>query len=265
MEDPDPRVSGSGFQTLREAGIDVETCVEEERARLLNRAYLHYLRTGRSLLKLKLAVSLDGRIAAADGTSRWITGEAARARVSLMRSDSSAVMVGAGTARADNPSLLPAAGAGIEGWPARIVVSSTGRLDTGAALFDGTAPLIAALPAGIPTETAELLRNAGAEVWEIPRGGCGIDLEALLRRTASGGFGRILCEGGAGLATSLLLAGLVDEIAFFVAPVLLGGDGLALGSLGVDTIGGAMRLEGVEQTRLGDDLLMEGRLVHRAG
>jgi diaminohydroxyphosphoribosylaminopyrimidine deaminase/5-amino-6-(5-phosphoribosylamino)uracil reductase len=264
MEDPDSRVSGEGLQVLREAGIEVETGLLEEEARSLNRAYLHYQATGRSLLRLKMAVTLDGRIAASDGSSSWITGEAARAHVRSMRAESSAVLVGAGTVRADNPSLLPGPDCAPGEMPVRMVVTSSGHLDMGARLFDGTVPLVVALPAGTPSEVSGPLTRAGADVWEIPSAEGGMDLGFLLSLTAARGFGRILCEGGSILATSLLGADLVDEAAFFVAPALLGGEGIRItGKLGIGSIRQAIRLAGIRYTQLGDDMLVEGGVVHR--
>jgi len=262
MEDPDPRVSGSGFRALGEAGLDVETGPGGDEARVLNRLYLHYRRTGRSLLRLKMAVTLDGRTAAADGSSRWITGPEARARVLRMRAESSAVLVGAGTVRSDNPSLLP--GPDCKDPPVRMVACSSGALDTGSAVFDGTAPVVVALRAGAPAESAARLRSAGAEVWELPAAGDGIDPVALLERTASAGMGIVLCEGGARLATSLVRAGVVDEAAFFVAAAFVGGDGrAAFDELGAGTIGEAVRMSRVRHAVLGDDILVEGEIVHR--
>jgi diaminohydroxyphosphoribosylaminopyrimidine deaminase/5-amino-6-(5-phosphoribosylamino)uracil reductase len=263
MQDPDPRVSGKGFAALRAAGIDVETGLMEAEARSLNRAYLHYRETGRSLLRLKMAVTLDGMVAASDGSSRWITGEQARARVREMRAASSAILVGAGTVRADDPSLMPGPDRPEGGFPSRMVVSRTGHLDTGARIFDGTAPLIIVLPYGACPGSAETLRRAGAEIWEIPSSSGGVDLRLLLETAASRGLGGILCEGGAGLATSLIREELVDEVAIFVAPALLGGEGLRLtGELDIGTISQAIRLTGVEFTPVGEDVLVEGRIVH---
>jgi diaminohydroxyphosphoribosylaminopyrimidine deaminase/5-amino-6-(5-phosphoribosylamino)uracil reductase len=255
MADPDPRVAGGGFENLRAAGVKVEVGLLEDEARLLNRVYLHHVATGRSLVRLKLAVTLDGRVAAPDGSSRWITGSAARQRVHEYRAEADAVMIGAGTARTDDPSLLPGR--------ARIVVSSSAGLPTGLVLFDGRAPLFVAIPQGTPDPVPAGLAAAGAVIWETQPAGRGVDLSALLSRTAREGFGAILCEGGPRLAASLVAGGLADLASIFVAPAFLGSDGMpALPGLGKHGIADATRLTGVRHEVLGEDVLVEGEFVH---
>jgi diaminohydroxyphosphoribosylaminopyrimidine deaminase / 5-amino-6-(5-phosphoribosylamino)uracil reductase len=258
MSDPDSRVAGGGFESLRASGVVVEVGLLEDEARSLNRIYLHFLSTGRSHVRLKLAVTLDGRVAAPDGSSRWITGPAARQRVHGYRADADAVMIGAGTARTDDPSLLPGR--------VRIVVSSHAGLPPGLVLFDGRAPLIVAVPAGTPDPVTAGLDAAGAVVWEIPAAGDGVDLAALLRRTALEGFGAVLCEGGPRLAASLVSDDLADVASIFVAPAFLGSEGVpALSGLRGSGIADATRLTGVRYEVLGEDVLVEGGFVHRTG
>ncbi|MBD3370420.1 bifunctional diaminohydroxyphosphoribosylaminopyrimidine deaminase/5-amino-6-(5-phosphoribosylamino)uracil reductase RibD, partial [Candidatus Fermentibacteria bacterium] len=213
MVDPNPEVSGTGIEYLRKHGVEVEVGLLREEAESFNWLYLHYLEKGRSHLRLKLAVSMDGRIAAADGGSKWISGPEARREAHLMRAGSDAVLVGAGTLRADDPRLdardVPV---GPSGQPVRITVTSSGRLPTDRRFFDGSARSLVALPKGIKAEKVESLKNAGAEVWELDGTERGVSLETLLIRTAGEGLGSILCEGGSRLATNLLLEGLVDRI-----------------------------------------------------
>ncbi len=260
MRDPDPRVDGRGIEWMRRCGIEVETGLLEEDCAELNRAYIHYKATGRSLVRLKLAVSLDGRLAARDGSSRWISNPSSRAAAGRMRSEADAVMVGAGTLRADDPSLLPPCMTPGRRFR-RIVASGREALPSGARLFDGAAETVVAaprgmIPAGIPS---------CVEVWEIAPSERGLDLAGLLERTAAEGIGEVLCEGGSRLATSLLAGGLAERLSVFVAPVLLGGSGLpATGDLGVSCMGGAVGLEGVRTEILDGDVLVEGRVVHGA-
>lgn len=263
MEDPDPRVCGGGARVLEDAGVDVETGVLAERAVELNRVYLRYLETGRSWVTLKMALSLDGRIAAADGSSRWISCEESRRIVHRRRATVGAVMTGGGTVRSDDPELtvrhapLPPSG-----QPARIIVTASG--DTGSSRKFLAAPgrIVIVVPEKVDVPAAAGKR--GVEVWELPKDpDGGADLEELLKRTASEGIGEILCESGPGLATALLVRGLVDSVMFFTAPVLLGDGGIpVLGDLGIQEIGRAIRLDNVRRRRSGTDHLTEGEIVH---
>ena len=146
MVDPDPRVDGRGFEALRAGGVEVEVGLMAEEATLLNRVYLHYKRTGRSFLHLKLAATLDGRIAARDGSSRWITSGPARARAGSMRAEAGAVLVGAGTVLSDDPSLLPPDPQ--SPTYCRLVAAGRRPLPAGAKIFDSGARTVVAHPEG---------------------------------------------------------------------------------------------------------------------
>jgi diaminohydroxyphosphoribosylaminopyrimidine deaminase/5-amino-6-(5-phosphoribosylamino)uracil reductase len=160
MVDPDERARGKGIALLREAGVGVEVGVLEDQARDLNRAYIHHRRTGLPFVTLKLALSLDGRLGAADGGSRWITGPGARERVHRRRSEVDAVLVGAGTVRADDPSLT-AREVGATRQPARIVLDSSGRVPSSAKVFQPGAAVIVATTRNSPAEHREEWSQVG--------------------------------------------------------------------------------------------------------
>jgi diaminohydroxyphosphoribosylaminopyrimidine deaminase/5-amino-6-(5-phosphoribosylamino)uracil reductase len=248
MEDPDPRVSGRGAAHLREHGVEVEIGLLESEARELNRVWIHCLHSHRSFLHLKMAVSLDGRAAASDGSSRWITGAAARERVGEMREAAHGVMVGAGTALRDNPSLTT----GRQGpRPVRIIVAGN-PLPPELNVYSDGGRTITAVEEGCPWDPpGEVIRFTS--------------LESLLSRTLSMGIGLVLCEGGPRLATALVNEGLVDRLSVFTAPKLLGGSGVPVfHDLWVTDIGSALELEDTSTEVLDRDILMEGRLVYRA-
>ena len=264
--DPNPKVDGAGIERLRSSGVETVEGVLRDEAEELNEAYFHFVRTGRSLVRLKLAVSLDGRVAAEDGSSRWVTGVAARKKAHELRAASSAVLVGAGTALADDPALTVRHGAdSVEDFiaPARIVVTGRRKLSVGMRLFSGEVRTVIVRPetAGTPVEGGEL--PPCVELWSLPGDEEGrVDLEALLKRTAREGLGEILCEGGSGLAASLLRERLVSRITMYLAPMLLGGSGVpAIGGLGVSNIGRAITIHDASVTSLEDgNVLVEGRI-----
>ncbi|PLS76566.1 MAG: bifunctional diaminohydroxyphosphoribosylaminopyrimidine deaminase/5-amino-6-(5-phosphoribosylamino)uracil reductase RibD [Actinobacteria bacterium] len=222
VADPDPLVAGRGTAALRRAGVMVELglCAEEVSAQL--QPYLKHRTTGRPWVVLKLAVSLDGRTAAPDGTSRWITGEAARTDAHRLRAESDAVLVGAGTVRADDPSLTVRAVGGPD--PQRVVL--------------GSAP-----------DDARI-----RPAWEVSG-----DLGDVLDDLGQRGVMQLLVEGGAGVAHGFHAAGLVDRYVFYLAPVLFGGDdGRPLfAGPGAPTIDEVWRGRIVDVTPLGGDLRVE--------
>ena len=245
VEDPDPRVSGRGLARLREAGIAVETGVCETEAAELNAGFFTRVRHGRPLITLKLATSLDGRIATAGGESRWITGPAARERAHLLRATHDAVLVGTGTALADDPELtcrLP----GLEDRsPVRIVLDRYLRLPSTMRLFSkiGQAPAwVVTLASSDPARQAELAAS-GVKIIAAKMDDEGkIDLTALLRQFGDEGLTRLLIEGGGQLAAALLRRGLVDRLIWMRAPMAIGGDGLpAVAALGLEALAGAPR------------------------
>ncbi|MGA1635443.1 MAG: bifunctional diaminohydroxyphosphoribosylaminopyrimidine deaminase/5-amino-6-(5-phosphoribosylamino)uracil reductase RibD [Gemmobacter sp.] len=256
IEDPDPRVSGRGHAMLRAAGIEVTTGVLAAEAAADQRGFLTRVRQGRPMLTLKLAATLDGRIATASGESRWITSEAARLRVQLMRAASDAILVGGGTARADDPALtvrLP----GVAARPVRIVASRALDLPRGGVLWRAQgAPLWLLHGASAPAEARAAWAGQGAELIEVAEVAGGIDPGAMLAALGARGVGRVLCEGGGQLAAALLGAGLVDRLALFTAGAAIGADGrAAVGPMGLAHLAAAPRFGLVGHEVLGGDVL----------
>ena len=264
LRDPNPVVDGRGFEVLREAGIEVEEGIFEEEALRLNVGFATHVRTGRPFVTLKLAASLDGRTAARDGTSRWITGEAARRDVHRLRARSGAVVVGAGTALADDPALTVR----LDGYrgrqPLRVLVDGRGRVPPAGALFDGSAPLmVATTDAAAPAARAGW-SAAGAAV--LIRGGADgrVSMAGLMQGLGDRGIQEVLIEGGPSLAWSALEERAVDRLVLYLAPTLIGGSGApgVLGGDGVPTLADALPAAIGRVERLGEDLRVEAD-VHR--
>jgi len=266
MADPNPDVTGGGAAALRAAGLEVVGPVLEERCRRLNEVYLTNVTLHRPFVFLKLALSLDGRIATRAGQSRWITSEASRRRVHKLRDRVSAIMVGIGTVLADNPSLttrLP----GRQGRdPIRVVVDSALKTPENAALFNplSAAKVIIGCRKGAPAAERARLEKKGALV--IPTSGSTrVDLKHLLSRLYGFGITSILLEGGAELAWSALEAGVVDRCLFFYAPIIIGGKAarMGVGGTGIDRLEEAPKLKDVETLRVGPDILVSGRVQYQ--
>lgn len=204
-------------------------------------------------ITLKIASSLDGRIALADGTSQWITSSAARARGHLMRASHDAIMVGIGTVLADDPLLTARTIPLPERQPVRIVADSGARLPLSSRLAgSGHLGRVVMVTAAAPDAG---LSAAGVEAWRCGQG-ARVDLAQFVRRAEAEGLTSLLVEGGSTLAASFLRAGLVDEIAWFRAPILIGSEGLAaIGGLGLSALGSATRWHPVATERIGDDTL----------
>jgi diaminohydroxyphosphoribosylaminopyrimidine deaminase/5-amino-6-(5-phosphoribosylamino)uracil reductase len=206
---------------------------------------------------LKLATSLDGRIATASGESRWITGEAARAEVHKMRATADAVMIGAGTVRADNPSLLARTEPPPARQPKRVVLTTRLDLLAQGRLFEDidASPLIIFGAECAGSAHHANLEAAGARIEQAPRAAEGIDIKAVIARLAELGVASILAEGGGKLAAALISAGVVDRLEWFRAPILIGGDGrAALGVLGLAGLAAAPAWRRLALRELGPDL-----------
>ncbi len=259
IEDPDPRVAGSGLARLRQAGIAVESGLCAEAAAELNAGFFQRIRLGRPLVTLKLATSLDGRIATASGESRWITGPPARDYAHLLRASHDAILVGTGTVLADDPQLtcrLP----GLTGRsPVRVVLDRQLRIPPTARLIAEARDLptwLVTLAAGDGARQ-QRLRDAGVETIAAPPDAAGqLDLAATLGLLGARGLTRLLVEGGGRLAASLLRQGLVDRLVWLHAPLLLGGDGIpAVAALGRESLAEMPRFTRISREALGDDVV----------
>jgi len=263
--DPHPEVRGQGIARLRDAGIEVEIGILEEECREQHRGFLHVLEQGRPFVSLKLATSLDGRIATSSGESRWITGPESRAHVHKMRNRCDAILVGSGTAMADDPGLTARKGERVLHRPVRLLLDS--KLSAPATLKIVGDPGACWVLCGqdAPRQAEEALLEKGARVLRLPLGeDRRVELKAALTTLAEEGLSEIFVEGGGKLAAALLRQGLVDEVNWFIAPVLLGGDGWpALGSLGIEKMSEALGLELSPPRRFGLDLCLQGHVKAR--
>jgi diaminohydroxyphosphoribosylaminopyrimidine deaminase/5-amino-6-(5-phosphoribosylamino)uracil reductase len=252
VADPSPQASG-GAQTLRAAGVDTEGGLLAAEAEAVNAAWLTSVRLGRPHVRWKYAATLDGRIAAADGSSRWISSPQSRADVHRLRAESDAVVVGSGTLRADDPHLavrgLDDMAAVVQ--PLRVVVDTRARITLDARVLDDAAPTLVAV--GKDADTAHL---PGVDVVRLPYGpgGTGLDVSALLAELHIRGVRSVLLEGGPTLAGAFVAAGAVDAVTGYLAPALLGAGPSALADAGISTIAQALRLDVTDIVRLGPDL-----------
>ena len=259
LGDPDPRVDGRGLARLRDAGIAVESGLLEAEAREVNAGFLLRLTDNRPLVTLKLASTLDGRIATKSGESRWITGEESRARAHLLRANHDAVMVGGGTALLDDPRLdvrLP----GLERRnPTRVVLDSRLRLPLTHDLVvrAGDQRTILVTRHDAETERLEAYRGAGVESEQVEPDESGrVSLPAALGALAQHGITRLLVEGGGELAAALLRANLVDRLVCFRAPSLIGGDGVPVAAgFGLEQLAEAPRFRLLSSETVGEDRL----------
>jgi len=261
--DPYPPVRGRGLAILRRAGIEVAWGVLEDECRRLNEGFIARVTHGRPLTTLKLALSLDGRIAAASGDSRWISSKAARALVHRWRGAADAVMVGAATVIADDPRLTCRAPGGRD--PVRVVIDGRLRCSPRARVFTqrSRAPTILVTAAANAERARRRYRGARVEVLGCAARGGEIDLRELMRDFARRGWCRVLIEGGAHLAGAALAARVVDRIALFAAPMLLGAGTPAIEGLAHARVRDAIKLGAVEVRRLGPDLLIEADVPQR--
>jgi len=264
MGDPNPVVDGRGFAALEAAAIEVRTGVLAQEAARQNEAYLKHVRTGLPFVTWKMAASLDGKVASRDGTSRWITGEAARADVHRLRAASDAILVGAGTALVDDPSLT-VRDPGYRGRPPlRVLVDARGRVPETGDLFDQAARTMVATTGAAPRDRREAWRSRGAEVVEYEPEGGNVPLLQLLADLGKRDVQSVLLEGGPTLAWSMVEDRAVDKVVVYFAPKLIGGEAApgVLGGRGFAPIAQAVQLRVASFDRVGEDLKVEAH-VHR--
>ena len=248
IEDPNPLVSGKGFEFLKENGVIVDVGLLGDEAKKQNEAFIVWHQEKRPFVHLKLATSLDGKIATRTGSSQWITGPESRTRVQELRHGADAILVGANTVREDNPSLTDRSDGKRHRDLVRVVLAGKRRIDLQSKVFDGTAPTL------VFSDTVESVNNAetiAVSAWEIEK-----VLSVLYEKEVQ----TVLVEGGGEIAASFIESGLVDRITFFIAPILIGGteSKSSIAGVGASDISEAYKLQDVETRHHGTDLEITG-------
>ena len=259
--DPNPKVAGGGFEQLQAAGIEVESGLLGTECRRLIAPFAKHIRTGLPYVTLKAGITLDGAVATASGESQWITGAESRLAAHRLRDTHDAIMVGIGTVLADNPRLTTRLPQGGGKNPLRIVVDSTLRMPTTAALLSEAGRTLILTTAAASASDAERLQGENVEILCVAGGAGAVDLDVAMRQLGARGIQSILLEGGGRLHHGALHAGIVDRLCVFIAPLLLGGSGTPLfcGN-GVTNLKDAFRLQPLHVERYGNDLLLDGEL-----
>lgn len=265
MADPNPRVRGRGVRALRRARVPVVVGPGEALARVLTAGYASWVLRRRPLVTLKLATTLDGRIAARTGAARWITSAPARALAHGLRDVSDAVLVGAGTVRADDPRLTCRLPGGRD--PLRVVLAGPALdLPPRARVLAGGPPTLVIVPRGAAPARVAALRRRGVEVMLLPGRRGRVPFDVVARALGERGLTSVLVEGGGAVAAAALDARVADRLILFLAPTLLGGDGVAaIGPLGIASPARAVRVLEPAVARIGPDLVLEGRLRYARG
>ena len=259
IDDPNPLVAGRGAEALRAAGIEVTSGVLRDEAARLNDVYLHFLRTGRPLVHLKMACSLDGRIATERGAAHWLTGEEARVRAHELRHQYDSILVGVNTAAIDDPLLTDRSGRPRRRPLVRVVLDHSLRTPVGSRLVKSAPEAPVLIFAGPDCDAAGPLGSLpGVEV--VSSSVSRIDPKLVLAALAERGVQSVLIEGGPTVAAAFLEAGLVDKVTFLIAPILIGGGDApsVIAGTGVTTLTDAPRLHDVAVRQLGDDLEVSG-------
>lgn len=265
MQDPHDKVAGQGFDCLRAAGIEVASGLMEPQARALNPGFVRRMESGRPFVRLKLAMSLDGRTAMANGESKWITGPQAREQVQFLRARSSAIVTGVGTVLADDPSLTVRP----DQWrsatyppgpvrqPLRVVLDRSLRTPPQATLLSAPGETLLVSAESVASPAAMALAGAGAALVQLPASGSGIDLQQLLRELARRECNEVLVEAGPTLAAAFVSENLVDELVVFMAPALLGSNARPLMALPqLATMDDKITWQFADVTRVGNDVCL---------
>jgi diaminohydroxyphosphoribosylaminopyrimidine deaminase/5-amino-6-(5-phosphoribosylamino)uracil reductase len=261
LQDPNPRVSGNGYRQLTASRIDVvRNCTEKQKieAEQLIEGFAHHIKTGLPMVTLKLATSLDGKIATRTGDSRWITNEKSRERVHEMRHQTDALITGVGTVLSDNPRLTARDQLGnATGRPIlRVVVDSNGRMPASASMLKEPGEILWVIrddiDANPPSDCVSILRASGKDGK--------IELSTVIQELGSRGLNDVMVEAGAGLAGAFVEGGHVNKIAAFVAPMIIGGNDAvsAIAGKGIETLSDALTLERVSFSMIDSDILIEG-------
>ncbi len=259
--DPNPRVAGKGIRALKAAGVEVISGVLEAECREINAAYVKYITMKAPLVTLKLASSLDGRIAAPDGESRWITGSVSRAFVHRLRTLADAVMVGSATVLKDDPLLTVRSVKGKN--PRRVVLDSSFRIPLDAKVLkrndaDKGPPIVFTTAAASGAKVKKAVK-AGVHVIKVPAAKEGVDIRKVLNELGKLEVTSLLVEGGGRVAASFLKAKAVDRLILFLSPVFLGGDAVpSIGPLELKALKASPRLKRLSTRSMGDDILIEG-------
>jgi diaminohydroxyphosphoribosylaminopyrimidine deaminase/5-amino-6-(5-phosphoribosylamino)uracil reductase len=260
MIDPNPRVSGRGIKALRSAGIEVAIGVLEAEAKKMNEAFIKHITRGVPFATLKIAQTLDGKIATSSGASKWITGEQAREEAHRLRDSHDAILVGINTVLMDDPSLTTRIPGGRD--PVRVIVDSSLRIPRNAKVVTQSSPaktMVATL-AGAPKSKIKKLQDAGVEVLTVKSAHGRVDLRDLMKKLAKRDIMSVLIEGGAEINASALNAGLVDKVVMFLAPLLMTGtDSLcSIGGSSPAKLSQALKLQEVTTQFVGKDLMVKG-------
>jgi diaminohydroxyphosphoribosylaminopyrimidine deaminase/5-amino-6-(5-phosphoribosylamino)uracil reductase len=257
IEDPNPKVSGKGFEHLRSAGVEVSVGLLAREAQKLNEKYLHFMRTARPFVHLKLALSLDGKIATRTGDSRWITGAESRARAHQLRHEYDAILIGAGTARADDPLLTDRSGKKRRRPLIRVVLDEALTTSGDSRLVKTATEAPVLFFAGNSVASAEF-EVSGVEV--VRDAAKGRDLSLVLDELGKREIQSVLVEGGANVAGNFLDAGLVNKVTVFIAPMIIGGGDAptAVGGAGAETLAKAIELQDIVVTARGRDIEFTG-------
>lgn len=252
MKDPNPLVSGKGFQILKRAGIRVQTGLLEREARDLNRSFLHFITSRKPYTILKIAMSLDGKTATGGGESQWITSKASREFSYRLRTRVDAILVGAETVREDDPALTSH---GLGRNPARVVLSRSGKIPPHAQILDGTAPT------WIFHGNRRVKESGLAEWIYLKPGSARATVNAILTELGRRGISRLLIEGGAETLGTFVDAGIADEAYIFIAPKLIGGQAAkcAVGGKGIQKLRDVLSFKKISVQTLGEDILIQAR------